>query len=324
MISQADPTQRQGSGTRRPRAWRSSTVQHMQTRGGIVAAVVTATVTMLWASGVATATATCPPSPFRSARPLVIAHASSTYFGPGNTIEMMRAAVKAGADIVDADVRVTSDGALVAAHDDDLRALTGTSGSIAHLPLADVQRRNAGYTWPGPKGDFPLRARHVRVPTVEQILNAFPGRRISLEFKTTGGEQSMCTLLRRLHRTSDVYIGSAGDGPVDRFKPLCPEVTTTVTDAMVEVMREVQTSGRAWCSPSAIGQPPYAIGTRQIVTKASVDWAHAHGMAVYTWTLDDPKRLTAAASAGVDAVYTGRADLARTIVNRLTKSKISR
>jgi glycerophosphoryl diester phosphodiesterase len=263
----------------------------MQTRGRI--ATLMAIAALSWGSGVTAAIATCPPSPFRSARPLVIAHASSTFFGPGNTIEMMRAAVKAGADIVDADVRVTSDGALVAAHDDDLRSLTGTSGSIAHLPLSVVQQRDAGFTWPGPKGNFPLRGRHVHVPTVEQILNAFPGRRVSLEFKTTGGEQSMCTLLRQLHRTSDVYIGSAGDGPVDRFRPLCPEVTTTVTDALVEVMREVQTSGRAWCSPASIGQPPYAIGGRLIVTKESVDWDHAHGM--------------------------GRADLARTIFDRIKR-----
>lgn len=260
---------------------------------------------------------TCPSSPWRSVKPLVIAHASSTYFGPANTLAMMRAAVKAGADVVDADVRVTADGALVASHDDDLRTETGTVGSVHSTTLAALRKLDAAYTWPGPKGNHPLRAKGVTIPTIEEMLTAFPKRRVSLEFKTTGGERALCTLLRRLHRTGDVYVSSAGDAPVDRFKPLCPEVTTTVTDALVVEMRQARdTPGSTWCSPAPIGQPPYASGKRTIVTSESVDWDHRHGMAVYTWTLDDPKLLRAAQAAGVDAVYAGRADLARAIFDK--------
>ena len=270
----------------------------------------------VWNSALPAWPAQCPTSPFRRSKPLVIAHASSTYFGPGNTIEMMRAAVRAGADVVDADVRITADGLLVASHDDDLRSQTGTPGSLRTKTLSQLRAFDAGYTWPGPRRDYPLRRRGVTIPTVEEILRAFPNRRVSLEFKTTGGEQTLCDLLRRLGRASDVYVGSAGDAAVDRFKPLCPEVTITVTDAMVVDMRNAQTTGRAWCSPSPIGQPPFAVGARRVVTRESVAWNHAHGMAVYTWTLDDPKLLEAAVSAGVDGVYTGRADLARRVFDR--------
>ncbi len=255
----------------------------------------------------------CPPSPFRTAKPLVIAHASSTYFGPANTITMMRAAVKAGADVVDVDVRVSADGVLVASHDDDLRAQTGKPGSLRKMTLTQLRKLDIGSSWPGPHGDHPLRGKGITISTVEEILNAFPTRRVSLEFKTIGGERSMCTLLRRLHRTSDVYIGSAGDTPVDRFKPMCPEVVTTVTDAMVIEMQRAHTTGGAWCSSSPIGQPPFTVGKRAVVTRESVDWDHRHGMAVYTWTLDDPKQLAMAAEAGVDGVYTGRADVARAV-----------
>jgi glycerophosphoryl diester phosphodiesterase len=258
----------------------------------------------------------CTPSPFLRSKPLVIAHASSTYFGPPNTLSMMRSAVRAGADVVDADVRVTSDGVLVASHDDDLTVTTNGSGSLHAHTFAELRRLDAAWTWPGRRHDFALRGTGVTIPTVEEILNAFPNRRVSLEFKTTGGEKAMCTLLRRLRRTSDVYIGSAGDAAVDTFKPTCPEVTTTVTDAMVVDMQNAQKTGAAWCSPSPIGQPPYVIGSRRIVTSESVRWNHAHGMAVYTWTLDDPAQLADAAAAGVDGVYTGRADLARAAFDR--------
>jgi glycerophosphoryl diester phosphodiesterase len=258
----------------------------------------------------------CPPSPFVRSKPLVIAHASSTYFGPSNTLAMMRSAVQAGADVVDADVRVTSDGVLVASHDDDLSITTDGKGSLRNHTLAHLRRLDAAWTWPGPRRDFALRGKRVTIPTIEEVLNAFPNRRVSLEFKTTGGEKAMCVLLRRLRRTGDVYVGSAGDAPVDTFKPICPEVTTTVTDAIVVEFQIAQKTGAAWCSPVPIGQPPYVIGTRRIVTAESVRWNHEHGMAVYTWTLDDPRQLADAAAAGVDGVYTGRADLARAAFDR--------
>jgi glycerophosphoryl diester phosphodiesterase len=258
----------------------------------------------------------CPPSRFRSSPPLVIAHASSSYFGPPNTLEMLRSAVAAGADVVDADVRLSADGVLVAAHDDGLGGASNGKGSLRAHTFAKLRELDFGSTWKDPRGGFSLKGRGVKIPSVEELLKAFPTRRISLEFKVTGGEATLCRLLRRLNRTKDVYISSAGDAAIDTFKPICPEVTTTVTDAMVPILQAAQASGEAWCAPVPIGQPPFSRGKDTFITKKSVDWNHAHGLAVYTWTLDSEKDLRIAFAAGVDAVYTGRADLARKIFGK--------
>jgi glycerophosphoryl diester phosphodiesterase len=265
--------------------------------------------------------ASCPKSPFISSPPLIIAHASSTYFGPPNTLVGMRAALKAGADALDADVRLTADGVLVASHDDTLDSFSTSKGSLRSTTLAQLKKLDAASKWKDPSGRFSLRGKGVRVPTIEEVLRAFPNRRISLEFKVTGGEKTMCDLLRKLKRTGDVWIGSAGDAAVDRFKPICPEVVTTVTDAMVVVMREVQRTGIAWCAPVPIGQPPFANGTRTFVTKKSVDWAREHGLASFTWTVDNPDDLDAAIRAGVDGIYTGRPDLARQRIARIRTAR---
>jgi glycerophosphoryl diester phosphodiesterase len=268
-------------------------------------------------SSIPSQTAICPVSPFQHSKPWVIAHASSDYFGPGNTIEMMRAAVDAGADVVDADIRVTSDGVLVASHDDSIRLATNETISISHTSLSDLQSVDLGSTWAGPNGDYPLKDKSVQIPTIDAVIQAFPGRTISLEFKVTGGEQTLCTTLRSLKRTKDVYISSAGDAAVDTFKPLCPEVVTTVTDAMVfDLQREQADPKSSWCSTVPIGQPPYR---EDLLSKKAVAWSHRHGLAVFTWTIDDPDLLTSLATSGVDAVYTGRADLAREIFDKAAR-----
>ena len=257
----------------------------------------------------------CPSSPYRSARTQIIAHASGDWFGPPNTIEMQRAATAAGADVLDADVRTTRDGTLVASHDDTIHVDATHSVSIAKTDYATLRGVDLGNMWPGPKGDHPLAGRHVAVPTIETMLRAFPHVRFGLEFKTTGGEATMCTLLRRLGRTGDVFVSSAGDAAVDRFKVLCPEVTTTVTDAMVPQFQEAQRTNAPWCAPVPIGQPPLREGTF-VLTRHDVQWEHDHGLAVFTWTADTATSLQQVASLGVDGVYTARPDLARKLLPR--------
>jgi glycerophosphoryl diester phosphodiesterase len=258
----------------------------------------------------ATAATSCPPSPFRSARTLIIAHASGEWFGPPNSIEMMLRAKAVGADQLDLDVRVTKDGELVAAHDD----IIGKSKvSIGSTTLADLKKIDLRETWSN-RGKQKI-ASPVRIPTVAEALAAFPKDRFGLEFKTTGGEQAMCTLLRTTKRTSTVYISSAGDAPIDAFKPLCPEVVTTVTDAMVPLMQSARKSGTPYCSPVPIGQPPLEQGDFKL-TKDGVGWEHQHGLAVYTWTADSKELLQYVATLGVDAVYTARPDLARKILRK--------
>jgi glycerophosphoryl diester phosphodiesterase len=261
----------------------------------------------------ATAAEVCQPSAYVRTKPLVIAHASGTFFGPGNTIWSMRAALQAGADALDADVRVTSDGVLVAAHDDDLKPTTGRSGFVSQTSYAQLQKLDVAYTWKDAKGKRTLRGKGVRIPTIEEVLVAFPKRRLSLEFKVAGGEQTMCDLLRRTGRTADVWVGSAGDTAVDRFKPICPEVTTTVTDAMVPILIEAQSTGSPWCAPVPIGQPPFYRDGEPSLTKESVAWNHQHGLAVFTWTVNDRKGLKVVGEVGADAVYTDRPDLARQV-----------
>lgn len=255
----------------------------------------------------------CSPSAFRRTPPLIISHASSSYFGPPNTIELLRRSLAAGADAIDVDARVTVDGVLVAAHDDDLSLVTNTAGSIRSKKYADIQKLDAAWKWKDPKGSYSLRGKGIRIPSVEDVLKTFPTVPLSVEFKTTGGEAQLCALLRKYRRTTDVWVSSAGDAAMNRFRPLCPEATTTVTDALVVEMRRARAENTPWCSPVAIGQPPFRSTGRGQLSEASVQWNHDHGLALFTWTVDDAKSLELIKRLGVDGVYTGRPDIAKKV-----------
>ena len=268
-------------------------------------------------SGPTTAAAPCPRSPYQQRKTLVIAHAGGEGLGPANTLEAMRLSRAAGADVNDADVHLTKDRVLVAIHDDTVDATTDGTGLVIDKTLAELRKLDAGLHFKDSAGGFPFRGKGVTIPTIEDVLTQFPGVLTSLEFKDNSGPapQIMCDLLHKTGRASSVYVSSDTDPPIEEFKKLCPEVTTTVTDAMVPIMLAAEKSGARWCSPVPIGQPPYSADRRP--TLESLKWSHDHGLANFTWTIDDPSTLRYLAGIGMDAVYTRFPDVARKIVDEV-------
>ena len=255
--------------------------------------------------------AACPPSRFRSAVPRVIAHAGGEGLGPANTLLAMRRSMAAGADILDADLWMTADGVIVAHHDRDLTATTGESGRIDELTWSELQQRDTRPGWNGASITEP-----VRIPSLPQILEAFPDVEVSVEIKQTSPSMAdaLCTVLRDENAFDRVYVSSNFDEAVYAAQAACPQLTITTTYRDVDAMRAAQTSDGPWCAPAPIGQPPYSADR---LSATSIAWSHAHGMAVYTWTIDDPVTLRALAEAGVDGVYTRRPDVARAVFDEL-------
>src|SRR5207249_2923525 len=111
-------------------------------------------------------------------RPAVVAHrgASATY--PENTLESFEGAVESGADVVELDVRMTADGALVILHDADLSIATDGTGFVHERTLQEVKRLDAGVRL----------GRRAEVPTLEEVLTALSGRvGVNLEIKNLPG-----------------------------------------------------------------------------------------------------------------------------------------
>jgi glycerophosphoryl diester phosphodiesterase len=258
-----------------------------------------------------TSASPCPPSPFRSSPPVVIAHAGGEGLGPGNTLEAMTRSLAAGADILDVDLRMTSDGVIVARHDRDVATTTDGAGYVDELTWRDVSALDAAAQWTGDPVERP-----VRVPSLRQVLDSFPDVRISLELKQTvpSMAEELCRQLRVTESTTRVYLSANDDDAVYAARDACPEVLITTTYRDLDEMRAAEDAGRPWCAASPIGQPPFRPGR---FDNERVERSHAQGRAIYTWTVDDPDDLRDLAVAGVDGVYTRRPDIARQVFDEL-------
>lgn len=264
----------------------------------------------------APATASCPSSSFRHTPPLVIAHAGGEGLAPANSVLAMKRSMDAGADLLDADLWMTSDRVVVAHHDRNIASDTDATGNIDDLTWAQVQAADLRASWTGTTIDEP-----VRIASLEQILTDFPDVTISLEIKQTTPSMAkpLCDVLRRLNAVERVYLSANNDDDVYAAQAECPGslvITTTYRD--VAEMRRVRKTDEAWCAPAPIGQPPF---NTDLLDQENVAWSHDHGMALFTWTVDDPVTLRGLAEAGVDAVYTRRPDIARQVFDDFAAEK---
>lgn len=210
--------------------------------------------------------------------------------------------------MLEADLWMSADGVIVASHDRDVAQETDGHGAIDSLTWSHIQTLDTRDGWAGPPIDKP-----VRIPSLEQILAEFPRVPFVLDLKQTSPMMatSLCALVRRTPVARPVLVTS-------RFPEALEDVRAQCAGALVTVARYTEpsqtpttpTTVQDRCARDPIAQGPHRPGG---FGAAAMQWWHDRGMAVYTWTVDDPDTLRLLADAGVDGVYTRRPDIARQV-----------
>jgi len=148
-----------------------------------------------------------------------------------NTIRSMQASFDAGADIVEIDVHPTTDGEFAVFHDWTLDCRTEGRGVTREHAMAELKRLDIGYGYTADGGKtFPFRGKGIgMMPTLSEVLVAFPDRRLLINVKSrdlSEGEK-LANVLKEMpsarRRQVMVY---GGDEPVAAVRRLTPDVRT--------------------------------------------------------------------------------------------------
>jgi len=258
--------------------------------------------------------------------PTVIGHRGASGELPENTMGAFERAVAQGAVILETDVHATRDGALVLFHDDTLERTTDGVGRIADHTLAELARLDAGHRFsPGGAG-FPERGKGHRIPRLEDALRAFPGVRFNVEIKERVPAliEGTVELVRRLGREETVLLAAAEDDTMADLRAYLarsgarPAVGASAGDVVACVRAAIDGTPPP-PGPMALQVPPDFAG-RPLVTRELVAHAHAHGIVVHVWTINDPAEMERLLDLGVDGVmsdFPGR--LAEVIARRAAR-----
>ena len=153
-----------------------------------------------------------------SARP-VIAHRGASASAPENTLPAFELAVQQGADAFELDVRLTRDGAPVVIHDATLERTTSLTGPVRARTLAELRAADAGH-WYTPDGGrtMPCRGQGVRIPTLAEVLWAFPAMPVLVEVKEPEVQEAVRRVLVDESAGERCVVASEDDAALTVFR----------------------------------------------------------------------------------------------------------
>jgi glycerophosphoryl diester phosphodiesterase len=100
---------------------------------------------------------------------VVISHRGEHLHHPENTLPAFKAAIEAGADFFELDVRTTADGRLVLMHDGTVDRCTNGHGDVARMTFDDIRKLDAG-------AKFGSEFAGTRIPTFEEAMELAKGK----------------------------------------------------------------------------------------------------------------------------------------------------
>lgn len=237
-------------------------------------------------------------APLGGRRPLVIAHRGSSGVRPENTMPAFALAVEQQADMIETDLHRTRDDAIVITHDEELAGLGGR-GEIAEATLAELRMLDAG------GGE--------RMPTLDEILDEFgPRIAFNLELKRATGRS-----YEGLEAAAIEAVAARGLMPQTLFSsfydPVLARIRELAPAARVGLLISCRFPQDAVSRAQALGAEalhPEAV----LVDAALVESAHAAGLAVYVFTVDEPAEMRRLLELGVDGLFTNYPDRMREIL----------
>ena len=214
-----------------------------------------------------------------------------------------------GVDILETDAHLTSDGEVVLIHDPTVDRTCDGGGAIASMTYPQVEALDAGFHFRDLKGDTPYRGRSVRVPTLDQVLEAFPDTRVNVETKSAAVAGPLLEVIRRHNAAHRVLVAA--------------EVEAWRRDARGyrgpwgASRRDI---ARFWCASHArmvgrmapefdVLQVPESWYGLPVVTPRFVAEAHRLNVAVHVWVVDDEHDMRRLLEWGVDGIQTDRPDV---------------
>jgi len=205
-----------------------------------------------------------------------------------NTLAAFRRARQLGADGVELDVRMTSDGGLAVHHDPVVEGI----GSVSELAAADLP-------------SF--------VPLLPEVLEVCDGLTLNIEIKNLPGEPGFDPADVVARQVAELVVAAGRESSVV-ISSFWPDTLEAVGNAQPDLATGLLLA--SWFDPTeavaaAVGRGCRAVHPHiDLVTETLIDEAHRRGLSVAAWTVNHRSDLAAVADWGVDTVITDDVGLA--------------
>ncbi len=207
---------------------------------------------------------------------------------PENTLRSFTAAQQAGLDLIELDLHLSKDGALVVMHDADVDRTTDGSGPIAEKTLAELRVLDAG--------------RGERVPVFEEVLDAVTAP-LQAEIKDVAAARALAEVMNRRDLVGRVEVLSFHDEAIAEIARLVPGVRT----ALVASRYGIDVVERA----TAVGATTLVLNIRRLTLEV-VERARKSDLRIIGWVVNTQDHLRLVRALELDGATTDYPEIKRT------------
>lgn len=238
-----------------------------------------------------------------AARP-VIGHRGNRAYAPENTIESFAQAVALGADAIEFDIRLSADGIPVVHHDPTLTRTTDGIGEIARTDFVKLKDLDAGANFTRDGGQtWPYRGAGHRIPTFEEVIEAFPSTPLLIEIKDPLAAPLVREIIEKHKAEWRCLIDSMNDLAVRRFEDSSIAWGAAQTDVAV-LMKQVLLRRAVKHMPYNALCVPLSYKGLPLPVRRFAKAARRLGRQVHVWTVNDPAVAVSLWKDGINGIIT--------------------
>jgi glycerophosphoryl diester phosphodiesterase len=250
-----------------------------------------------------------------SEKTLVIGHRGGAGAAPENTLEAIHHGVEAGADAIEFDIHATRDGRIVLFHDDALERTTDGAGVVEEMTLEELRRLDAGHGFTPDFGrSFPFRGRDIRIPTLDEAVEACGELPIICEIKTGKAGLLLAKWLPGHSARERMIVGGFDLEQVRPAAAVARWRCASRRDLTPMVLLGKLGIPAKLPADVAAAMVPVRKGAVRVVTPGFVRRCHATGAGVHVWTVNRPDEMRQLLALGVDGLISDYPAIARRIV----------
>lgn len=233
--------------------------------------------------------------------PIAIAHRGGAGEAPENTIDAFRSAVALGYTYLETDAQLTADGVVVAFHDSRIDRVSTETGKIADWRWEDLQ--HVAINGSG------------RLARVDDLFSEFPSARFNLDAKSDRVLEPLLDAIDDASAFDRVCVGSFSERRLRRARERCGAqlCTSFGPRAIVDLLARSRGLPRPVGAGAAVQAPAVFRGI-PVITERFVDQAHADGLVVHAWTIDDPAQMRELFDIGIDGIMTDEPTILRSVM----------
>ena len=228
----------------------------------------------------------------------IYAHRGASAYAPENTLEAFELAAKMGADGVELDVHMTRDGELVVAHDEEIGRVANGLGLICKMTLAELKKLRFNRTHP--------EYTEATIPTLREVYQMLKptGLNINTELKTSRiryehMEQKCVELAEETGMTDRVLYSSFNRASLMLIKRMQPRARVGLLRTPAGKINDRKVID-PWDMAHLLDIDAIHPHFSELLLYNEADKAHAMGMQVNVWTVNDEADIRKSLEAGAD------------------------